>query len=169
MPKRKIKYLDPEVQPLAIEFLKRCKKAGYRVIITQTLRTFEEQDELYKIGRQGIPGEKPVTNARGGYSWHNFGRAFDIAFLVRTPEGRWRISWDEDLPWEEVGKIGESIGLEWGGRWKFQDKPHFQYRGGHTLAELRRKYYREQMRKIKQKIRDMIKETSRKMLQYIRE
>ena len=32
--------------------------------------------------------------------------------------------------------IGESLGLEWGGRWKFVDEPHFQYNEGHSMSEL---------------------------------
>jgi hypothetical protein len=28
--------------------------------------------------------------------------------------------------YEEAGKIGESVGLVWGGRWKIPDYPHFQ-------------------------------------------
>ena len=27
-----------------------------------------------------------------------------------------------------VGKLGKSIGLEWGGDWEFVDEPHFQLR-----------------------------------------
>ena len=41
-----------------------------------------------------------------------------------------------------VGKIGESIGLEWGGSWKsIVDKPHFQLPDwGSTPAKLKAKY-----------------------------
>ncbi len=39
--------------------------------------------------------------------------------------------------YEELGRIGESVGLTWGGRFKFRDYCHFQYTGGLTLAELR--------------------------------
>jgi len=38
-----------------------------------------------------------------------------------------------------VGVIGESAGFEWGGRWKFVDKPHFQFPRGtkyNTLLQM---------------------------------
>jgi peptidoglycan L-alanyl-D-glutamate endopeptidase CwlK len=37
----------------------------------------------------------------------------------------------------QIGKIGESCGLEWAGNWKtFKEFPHFQYTGGLTIAQL---------------------------------
>lgn len=40
--------------------------------------------------------------------------------------------------WDEIGEIGVSIGLEWGGNWKeFLDRPHFQYTFGKSMDELR--------------------------------
>jgi peptidoglycan L-alanyl-D-glutamate endopeptidase CwlK len=74
-----------------------------------------------------------VTNAKPGFSWHNYGRAFDCAFIV---PGSQAVSWKG--PWEKVGAIGEAFGLEWGGRWlKLKDRPHFEFKGGKTLKELR--------------------------------
>ena len=36
------------------------------------------------------------------------------------------------------GKIGEELGLEWGGRWTSpQDKPHLQLKTGRTLVQAR--------------------------------
>lgn len=43
------------------------------------LRTYEEQNALYAQGRTA-PGNK-VTNAKGGFSNHNFGIAFDIGIF----------------------------------------------------------------------------------------
>jgi peptidoglycan L-alanyl-D-glutamate endopeptidase CwlK len=43
-----------------------------------------------------------------------------------------------DVPdYEEIGIIGESVGLTWGGRFKFRDYCHFQYTGDLTLEELK--------------------------------
>jgi peptidoglycan L-alanyl-D-glutamate endopeptidase CwlK len=47
------------------------------------------------------------------------------------------MSMDGDLDgirdWQEVGVAGESVGLEWGGRWrKIRDMPHFQLTRGLT-------------------------------------
>lgn len=112
-------------------FLAKCAKAGLPLLITQTLRTKAEQDKLYAQGRTA-PG-KIVTNAKGGDSFHNYGVAFDVCFFVNK-----RASYTGD--WEKIGKIAESIGLEWGGRWsKFVDKPHFSYTAGYSLEDFKKK------------------------------
>jgi peptidoglycan LD-endopeptidase CwlK len=60
-------------------------------------------------------------------------RAFDIA-IVKDRKQVWDLKVDvneNDLPdWEEVGAMGERIGLEWGGRWEKPDRPHFQEKRG---------------------------------------
>ena len=96
------------------------------------LRTYEEQAALYAKGRTA-PGPK-VTNAKPGYSWHNFGVAWD--FVVFDSNGQ--PLWNSPLM-TRCGKIGEELGLEWGGRWKFQDKPHLQLKTGLSLAQARRR------------------------------
>ena len=84
-------------------------------------RTYEEQNALYEQGRTK-PG-RVVTNARGGYSNHNFGIAFDIGVFEG---GRYL---GESPAYKAVGAIGMKLGLEWGGNWKsIQDEPHFQLR-----------------------------------------
>jgi peptidoglycan L-alanyl-D-glutamate endopeptidase CwlK len=45
-----------------------------------------------------------------------------------------KVSWDikadvnhDEIPdYDEAGQIGESVGLEWGGRFSTPDRPHFQ-------------------------------------------
>ena len=102
---------------------------GHPIVITSECRSCYEQNRLYAQGRT-IPGSI-ITNARCGQSFHNFGVAFDCAFLVAG-----RPSWSEIHPWETLGKMGELIGLEWGGRWeKFEDRPHFQYTLGHSFRD----------------------------------
>ena len=44
-------------------------------------------------------------------------------------------------PWETLGQIADSMGVEWGGRWRHPDIPHFQYTGGITLAQARAQGY----------------------------
>lgn len=124
--------LHPYVKILAEKFLVKCSKEGLNLIITQTLRTIDEQNALYAKGRTK-PGSK-VTNAKGGYSMHNYGLAFDIAIIVNG-----KITWDNEALYAKAGKIGESIGLEWGGSWKsFKDTPHFQWTGGLKTEDLLR-------------------------------
>lgn len=51
--------------------------AGATILITQGLRTWEEQDALYAKGRTTPAIGEPyiVTMAKGGQSYHNFGLA----------------------------------------------------------------------------------------------
>ncbi|MEF9953069.1 MAG: peptidoglycan-binding protein [Clostridium sp.] len=129
---RDLSLLHPHVKDLAEKFLAKCKAAGLDVIITQTLRTIAEQNDLYAQGRSK-PGNK-VTNAKGGYSMHNYGLAFDIAIKVKG-----KIVWDNEALYKKAGQIGESLGLEWGGSWSsFKDTPHFQWSGGLSIEDLLR-------------------------------
>ena len=128
-----IATLRPDAQAEAREWLLKCLDAGINVKIITGLRTYQEQDELYAQGRTA-PGRK-VTNAPAGYSWHNFGVAWD--FVVYDPTGQ--PQWESQLM-EKCGKIAESLGLEWGGRWTSpRDTPHIQLRMDCTLAEARQR------------------------------
>ncbi len=112
-----------------------CAHEGIAILVTQGLRTWEEQDALYAKGRTVPPLGKIVTKAKGGYSYHNFGLAFDIVVLDAVGKA----DWDTEHPfWQRAAQLGKSVGLEWGGDWKsFKDVPHFQYIGGLTTAQCR--------------------------------
>lgn len=103
-----------------------------------TLRTFKEQEDLYKIGRQ-IKG-KIVTNAKGGLSMHNYGLALDIVLILNDGKASWDTKSDFDgdgkSDWQEVVTIFKQYGWEWGGDWKFVDYPHFQKSFGLSVREL---------------------------------
>ncbi|MGG3958436.1 M15 family metallopeptidase [Bhargavaea massiliensis] len=129
---KKLVGVHPLVATKARQLIERAYREGINVIITQGLRTVEEQNELYAQGRTK-PG-KIVTNAKGGYSYHNYGLAFDFAIL--NADGS--VNWNIDEKWKRVGALGKSLGLEWGGDWpSFKDYPHFQYTFGLSLADLR--------------------------------
>jgi peptidoglycan L-alanyl-D-glutamate endopeptidase CwlK len=115
--------LLPEVRPLARALVHRAAEGGVRIKIISGHRSYEEQDALYARGRT-LPGNK-ITNARGGYSNHNFGLAFDVGVF----EGNQYLG---DSPkYKAVGVLGMDLGLEWGGSWKsIVDQPHFQLRPG---------------------------------------
>ena len=72
-----INLLLPKVKQMAEQFIAKCNAQGIQVIVTSTYRSSEEQDRLYAQGRT-IPGNV-VTNARGGYSYHNHKVALDFA------------------------------------------------------------------------------------------
>lgn len=110
-------------------FIAACAAAGVDALITSTYRDAESQNALYAQGRT-LPGRK-VTNVRGGDSFHNWRVAFDFVPVVNG-----KAIWDDAKLWEKCGRLAESVGLEWGGRWSgFVDKPHCQDTGGLTLAQ----------------------------------
>lgn len=127
-----IATLVPQVQALAVRHLTLAGAAGIDMRIIAGTRTYAEQDALYAQGRPGGPAGPIVTNARGGYSNHNFGIAYDVgifrngAYAAEGPE------------YDTVGRIGVGLGLEWGGNWiDMVDRPHFQFTAGLTLREIR--------------------------------
>jgi peptidoglycan L-alanyl-D-glutamate endopeptidase CwlK len=126
---KNIATLHPRAQAKAREFMQAVVpimlQRGVDVRIISGTRSYAEQDALY--------AKRPkVTNARGGFSNHNFGVAWDIGLF----RGK---SYLEDSPlYKEVGGIGKSLGLEWGGDWKsIVDEPHFEVKTGLTMAEKR--------------------------------
>lgn len=119
---RDLNELLPYVKTLAEQLLQKCKEQNIPIIITETYRSQERQNELYAQGRT-TPGQV-VTWTKN--SKHKTRRAFDFAKLING-----QTSWDNcDGFFEKVGKIGKSIGLTWGGSWSnSKDLPHFQYDG----------------------------------------
>lgn len=116
-----IATLQQQVQGLARALVQKAADNGITIKVLSGTRSYAEQEALYAKGRTA-PGPK-VTNARGGYSNHNFGIAFDIGvfsggkFLTDSPK------------YKAVGVLGMELGLEWGGNWtSIVDQPHFQLR-----------------------------------------
>ena len=141
---RDVTQLHPRLQEKFKLLQKKCAQKGITIRATECLRTAKEQDALYAKGRTA-PGPK-VTNASGkdAKSMHQWGVAVDIVIDMDADK-------DGDVDIRDlynvkllnvVGKIGESIGLEWGGSWKsIVDKPHFQLPDwGSTPAKLKAKY-----------------------------
>ena len=131
MSSRDLNDLRDDVHSMAVSHKQLCKAAGIDLLIYCTLRSDKEQDALYAIGRT-LPGAR-VTNARAGQSLHNpdkdgKARAYDCCPL-RYGKPVWGSSAKEDAAlWAEVGRIGESVGLTWSGRWvgKLKEICHFQ-------------------------------------------
>lgn len=124
---RTISTLHPEVQPVMRSFVMAAKaiasKQNLDVRAISGTRSYAEQDALYAKGRT-TAGPK-VTNARGGYSNHNFGLAIDIGIF--SADGKKYL--EEHPLYAELGSLGQSLGLEWGGIWKtMPDEPHYQFR-----------------------------------------
>ncbi len=136
---KNILTLLPEVQPMARALVQKAALHGISIKVLSGLRSYAEQDALYAKGRTA-PGPK-VTNARAGYSNHNFGIAFDIGVF----EGSRYLG---DSPkYKAVGALGMDLGLEWGGSWKtIVDQPHFQLRPA-WAADLRERDMLAELRK----------------------
>lgn len=134
---RNINKCHPRLIDLSKKLVSACRGQGLIIGIGESFRTKEEQDALYAKGRTA-PGNI-VTNAKGSSysSHHQWGTAFDIY----RNDGK-GVYTDSDGFFAKVGKIGKSIGLEWGGDWKSPvDKPHFQLPDwGSTTTRLKRMY-----------------------------
>ena len=147
MSSRKLSDLHVDLEPVANSFLENCVRHGIEVLIICTYRSNIEQAELYHQGRTK-PG-RIVTWAKPGESLHNAtgpdghpaARAFDFVVL-RQGKPVWGTAGDgidddpsddhtDDLElWQRAGLIGESLGLEWAGRWPRgkREFPHLQMR-----------------------------------------
>ncbi|WP_235001656.1 M15 family metallopeptidase [Halobacillus sp. Marseille-P3879] len=131
--------LHPTVENKKNQLLEDASEIGIDVVITDGIRTIEEQEEIYERGR--TKEGQIVTYAEGGESYHNYGLAVD--FALRTEEGR--ISWNTEADrndngeadWVEVAELAKDLGFEWGGDWEsFQDYPHLQMDFGLSIREL---------------------------------
>jgi hypothetical protein len=124
--------LHPTVQQLADALLAQIAAESLSVRMGFTFRTIEQQNQLFDQGRT-TPGPI-VTNARGGESLHNFGLAFDV--LMFNKEGGY-ISNDSDASYAAAGRLGQGLGLTWGGAWLSPfDPSHFQFTDGLSLQQV---------------------------------
>lgn len=137
---KNVATLHSKVQQLFKNWILECqilaKTLGYEYKAISGNRTWEEQAKIYAQGRTA-PG-KIVTNARPGYSNHNYGIAVDMGVFK---DGKYL---DSSKPSEaeafhrKAAIIAEKYNIEWGGSWKsFKDYPHFEYKTGKTLSQLR--------------------------------
>ena len=132
---QRIAQLHPNIRQEVTNIINECNRSltgRAQVRISQGLRTFKEQDDLYAIGRSK-PG-KIVTNAKGGQSIHNYGFAVDIVLIIDGITASWDTAkdWDGDRisDWTECVNIFKKYGWTWGGDWKtFKDLPHFDKKG----------------------------------------
>jgi len=105
-----IRQLSPDIQDLAFWLIYLVRTAGVPLQITSTLRTQSEQARLVRVGLSGTLKSK-----------HLQGQAFDVDIH----------GWGRDeVPlwwWEELGALGEALGLRWGGGFSnLRDYGHFE-------------------------------------------
>lgn len=137
---KNVATLHPKVQQVFKNWIAECqilaKAFNYEYKAISGNRTWEEQAKIYAQGRTA-PG-KIVTNAKPGFSNHNYGIAVDMGVFK---DGKYL---DGSKPSEaeafhrKAAEIAEKYNIEWGGSWKsFKDYPHFEYRTGKTISQLR--------------------------------
>jgi peptidoglycan LD-endopeptidase CwlK len=132
MSSRSLDDLRAEVRPQVDAFLAACSAAGVDVLVTCTLRSSEEQAQLYAQGRTS-PGHI-VTDAPAGRSAHNYGLALDVVPMING-----KPDWNgKDPVWQQLGELGHAAGLEWAGEpgFPFPEEPHFQHPNWRSLAGL---------------------------------
>jgi peptidoglycan L-alanyl-D-glutamate endopeptidase CwlK len=124
---RALDDLDPRFLPLAMELLARTVEAGIPVLIVNTRRTAAEQAAYIASGASWVRHSK-----------HQDGLAIDIVpYDVFRMYGEDKLQWEGSDPvWQRLGKIGEAIGLRWGGRWQARDYGHFEYVTTPTVRDL---------------------------------
>src|SRR5207245_1159897 len=91
---QRLAAVHPILATRARSLIDLCAHASITTMVTQGLRTWEEQDALYAKGRTTPPVGKPyiVTMAKGGQGYHNFGLAFDIVVLDSAGKSDWDTS-----------------------------------------------------------------------------
>lgn len=151
--------LYPPFRKKIEELQANCLKLKSEYYATSGLRDWNEQAELYALGRtkknvDATPA-KPmggiVTNALPGYSYHNFSVAIDFALDKDLTRAGLQPDWSPaayTLLGSETAKISN---LEWGGNWKFKDYPHVQLNiaaNGIKLADLRAAYIKGGMPEV---------------------
>jgi peptidoglycan L-alanyl-D-glutamate endopeptidase CwlK len=141
----RLMQLHPAIRQDAIdaynEAVRKTPK-GVHPFITETLRSFERSDALFKQPHDGKDNDgdgkideadEHVTNAPGGSSYHNYGLALDFVILVNDKQ-----QWVEDKNWMIVVDCFKKRGFTWGGDWtgKFRDAPHLEKRFGYNWRTL---------------------------------
>lgn len=124
-----INSLNPYVAQLARKFLDLTRANNLDVRILAAFRSWDDSDRLYAQGRT-TPGPI-ISNSRGGESYHNWGLAFDAAPFENGVKS------NDVKKFKTMGRLGEQVGLEWGGGFKdLIDYPHFQYTFGLSTEDL---------------------------------
>lgn len=128
---KRIDELYPPVREAAEKFLEEAATIG--AMLYCGYRSLPDQKIIYTQGRT-TPGNI-VTDARPGWSYHNYALAIDVVF--KDGAGDW--SWAPSFDWPALGRIGKKHGFAWGGDWPepcINDLPHFQMDFGISVQRL---------------------------------
>ena len=124
MASRRLEDLHPDIQSLAAKHIKLCRQAGIDLLIYCTYRSQTEQKTLYAQGRTK-PGARVTWTLKSKHGNTMDGKPASLAYDC-VPIVKGKAVWSDRELYAQVGKLGEEIGLKWGGRWKSPDSPHFE-------------------------------------------
>ena len=125
----KLDGVHPELVERLVRVMTWMNLIGFQMLVTDGVRTLEEQQALYAKGRTE-PGQI-VTDCDGIHKISNhqvkidgFGHAVDCCFIVGG-----KASWDDILPWEVYGSVAKYHGLKWGIKLANGtiDRPHVEF------------------------------------------
>lgn len=145
---REINDLVEPMRAKVSELVARCAAEGIDLFVYETRRDLDVQAAYCAQGRESLERVNQLRIFAGLYKitevenkkkitddpplglatvykgvGHGNGTAVDVV-PKREGGGLW---WGAPRDvWEKIGKIGEDLGLVWGGRWKSWDGPHFQ-------------------------------------------
>jgi hypothetical protein len=114
--------------PLAQALIDQANEADLDVVIIDTGRTPEEQEEKIAQGVSWVVRSKHEPQPPEGKS-----EAIDLCPRVLLSEKAWAPA---SPLWQQLGAIGEALGLRWGGRWPKQDMGHFEYHNATRPVDL---------------------------------
>jgi len=102
----------------------KCSRDGRDFLVTKGYRGKDEQNKEHAEGDSKV---------QWPYSFHNHGAAIDIVpVMFGMP---WKLRWGAGRRFQRIADIFKECGFEWGGDWRFVDKPHFQYTQGKTIND----------------------------------
>ena len=145
---REINDLAEPMRPLVSGLVAKCAEEGITLFVFETLRDANVQAAYCAQGRESLERVNQLRELAGLYKLseaentkkitdpppmglctvykgvgHGNGTAVDVV-PVKEGGGLW---WNAPMSiWIKIGRIGESLGLVWGGRWRTWDGPHFQ-------------------------------------------
>jgi peptidoglycan L-alanyl-D-glutamate endopeptidase CwlK len=125
-----IALLHPIVRAKAEQLVQLARGQGITLKLTEGYRPPERQASLLTAG---------ATDAKPGWSFHQYGLAVDVVPLDAQGKAWWE---PPAGVWETIGRIGESLGFTWGGRFPptaklpLGHRPHFEFHPGFTIRDL---------------------------------
>jgi hypothetical protein len=96
--------LQQDFKERVIRWYEECKNEGLQILVYCGFRSDADQNTLYRQGRSSKGNI--VTNAQGGQSFHNYGRAIDF-----VPVRNGDTSWDDTASYLKAQRIAKEYNL----------------------------------------------------------